>query len=210
MRKSLLAAALLAGASLSACTSTINSDVARFHRLSAPSGETFRIVPADSAKNGSLEFDTYARQVSDQLTRVGFRPAGDAAPTLEVKLDYGISGGKEKIATRNYGSSFRGGFGYASFYRGYGGRFYDPFYDPFFYGAWSEPEVYSYTVYNRNLKMDIVRSNGGEKLFEGRVESIGSDNRLPEVMPYLVQAMFTNFPGNSGVTQQVKIPVRKN
>ena len=206
-----LAAALL----LSACASTINSDVTRFHRLAAPSGETFRVVPADPAKSGSLEFDTYARQVSDQLARVGLRPADAAAtPALEVKLDYAVSGGKEKIASRPGPS-----FGLSSYWNSglYGrrGRYggYYPFYagyDPFWDYGFSQPEVYSYTVYTRSLKMDISKTGANEKLFEGRVESVGSDNRLPEVMPYLVQAMFTNFPGNSGVTQRVKIDVKRN
>ena len=57
--------------------------------------------------------------------------------------------------------------------------------------------------------MDILRpsSQGGAAvpLFEGRVESVGKDNRLADVMPYLVQAMFTDFPGTSGVTKQVTI-----
>ncbi|MCH8684019.1 DUF4136 domain-containing protein [Pedomonas mirosovicensis] len=84
-------------------------------------------------------------------------------------------------------------------------------YDPFWGGPFNDTEVYSYTVYTRTLSMDIVRPGTGGKdagavpLFEGRVESVGKDNRLPEVMPYLVQAMFTDFPGTSGVTKQVKI-----
>ncbi len=52
--------------------------------------------------------------------------------------------------------------------------------------------------------MDIIRADG-EKLFEGRAVSIGRDNKMPEIMPYLAQAMFTNFPGESGVTKVVTI-----
>ena len=48
-------------------------------------------------------------------------------------------------------------------------------------------------------------SEGGRKLYEGTVESVGKDNRLPEVMPYLIQSMFTEFPGQSGTTKHVKI-----
>jgi hypothetical protein len=205
---------------VSACSTTtqIASDVARFHRLPAPAGETFRVVPSDVSKKGSLEFDTYATQVTSQLVQAGFRPAdANSAATYDVRLDYMISGGKEKIASRpGFGPSFNSSLYYGGAFGGYGrhgyrGRYYDPFYDPYFSGiGFSEPEVYSYTVYTRKLNLDIVKANGGDKLFEGRVESTGSDNRLPEVMPYLVQAMFTNFPGNSGVTQHVKIDVKRN
>jgi Domain of unknown function (DUF4136) len=231
MRTFLKSASVLAALTLvSACSTTtqIASDVARFHRLPVPAGETFRIVPSDASKKGSLEFDSYATQVTSQLVQAGFRPAdASVAATYDVRLDYMISGGKEKIASRpGFGSSFSssryyGGFGGYGGYGGFGGygrhgfrggySYYDPFYDPFFYGGgFSEPEVYSYTVYTRKLNLDIVKTVGGDKLFEGRVESTGSDNRLPEVMPYLVQAMFTNFPGNSGVTQRVKIDVKRN
>ncbi len=205
---------------VAACgTTQIASDVARFHRLPAPQGETFRIVPADDAKKGSLEFDAYAAQVTSKLVQAGFRPAdANSTPTYDVRLDYMISGGKEKIASRpGFGPSFHSSLYYGPGWGRYGGfhgrhgYHYDPFYDPYFYGAgFSEPEVYSYTVYTRKLNLDIVKTAGGDKLFEGRVESVGADNRLPEVMPYLVQAMFTNFPGNSGVTQRVKIDVKKN
>jgi hypothetical protein len=229
MRTFLKSAGVLVALTLvSACSTTtqIASDVARFHRLPAPAGETFRIMPADASKKGSLEFDTYATQVTSQLVQAGFRPAdANSVATYEVRLDYMISGGKEKIASR---PGFGPSFGPSLYYSGYGGfgghrayarqgyrghySYYDPFYDPFFYGGggFSEPEVYSYTVYTRKLNLDIVKAAGGDKLFEGRVESTGSDNRLPEVMPYLVQAMFTNFPGNSGVTQRIKIPVKRN
>jgi len=44
-------------------------------------------------------------------------------------------------------------------------------------------------------------------VFEGRVESVGRDKRLPEVMPYLVEALFTDFPGESGVTREIKVEV---
>jgi Domain of unknown function (DUF4136) len=213
---------LSALAFVSACSTTtqIASDVARFHRLPVPAGETFRVVPSDETKKGSLEFDTYATQVTSQLVQAGFRPAdASSVATYDVRLDYMISGGKEKIASRpGFGPSFNSSLYYGGGFGGYGrhgyrGRYsyYDPFYDPFFAGGgFSEPEVYSYTVYTRKLNLDIVKANGGDKLFEGRVESTGSDNRLPEVMPYLVQSMFTNFPGNSGVTQRVNIDLKRN
>jgi hypothetical protein len=202
---------------MSACstTSQIASDVVRFHRLPAPAGETFHIVPTDAAKKGSLEFDSYAAQVTGKLVQAGFRPAAaNDAATYNVRLDYMISGGNEKLASRpGFNTSFNVPFYYGRGFDhdGYYGRYYDAFYDPFFYGGgFSQPDVYSYTVYTRKLNLDIVKASGGEKIFEGRVESTGSDNRLPEVIPYLVQAMFTNFPGSSGVTQHVTMDIKKN
>ena len=200
---------------LAACASQIKTDVARFHRMPPPQGESFTVVAADPAKQESLEFHTYAQYVAAEMVKQGYRQAEGGTPaSLVVRIDYGVSSGREKIATRPGTAS------YAPYYYSWRHRAFYPygwgFYDPFWGGPFSEPEVYSYTVYTRQLSMDIVRpgasqaaagkeGDGAVPMFEGRVESVGKDNRLPEVMPYLVQAMFTDFPGTSGVTKQVTI-----
>ena len=91
---------------------------------------------------------------------------------------------------------------FARYHFGFG-RYYDPFY----WGIYDTytPEVYSVPTYMRNLQMNIVDESEGERIFEGRVQSNGTGNQLPEVMPYLITAMFENFPGESGVTKVVTI-----
>lgn len=186
------------------CASSVSSDVARFHQLPSPRGETFVIVPMDRGKLGSLEFEQYAGLVSAKLTNVGYKAAPQGQkPELLVRLDYGVSAGQVRI--RSYP-----GMGYYGWY-GYGRGWYPYYYDPFYpYGWGFEPEIRSEVYYNRVLRMDIERpaaeaGKPGTRLFEGRVESEGTDNRLPEVMPYLIKAMFTNFPGSSGITQHIDI-----
>jgi Domain of unknown function (DUF4136) len=214
---------------LSACASQFQSQVSAFHKLQAPAGETFRIVPTDAAKQGSLEFESYANLVRGELVKRGYMPVNASnAAALDVKLDYSVSEPVEKVETRpgsgfgygyspfwgpyyggygGYGGGY-GGFGHASYRHGYGGYgmgYYDPFWGS---GLWNEPEVYSYSVYTRKLNVSIDRvGKDGEKLYEGKLESAGRDNRLPEVMPYMVQAMFTDFPGQSGVTRKVTIEI---
>jgi hypothetical protein len=195
---------LLVLAVVTACANRISSDVARFHRLQKPSGETFMIEPMDKAKLGSLEFGQYANLVGDRLVAVGYKatPQGQK-PELIVRLDYSVSSGQVRV--RSYpGTGFYGMYSYG---RPWSPYFYDPFY-PYPYGL--EPEVRSEVYYTRRLNMDIERpavepGKASEKLFEGRVESEGLDNRMPEVMPYLIKAMFDNFPGPSGVTQHIVI-----
>jgi hypothetical protein len=192
------------------CATRVTSDVARFHRLPKPNGETFQIEPKDKAKLGSLEFNQYAGLVGDKLVDVGYQatPQGQK-PDLIVRLDYGVSNGQVRV--NSYPSM--GGYGYPYGYsRWWNSYFYDPFYP---YGFGYEPEIRSEVYYVRRLSMDIARGTAGdsgkepEKLFEGRVESEGTDNRMPEVMPYLVKAMFDNFPGPSGVTQHIVIEKEK-
>lgn len=207
---------------LSGCATSFRSDVTRFHNLAAPQGETVRVVAADAAKANSLEFATYAAQASRALAGVGFQsvdPGNSAAATYTAKLDYAIDMGRQKIVTDNYyGGGYYGpyygyGGGFGGYHRGYGGGygrlFYDPFYTPFYYGGYGgfyQPQVYSYTIYTRSLTLTIERADGTH-VFEGRAESVGSNPRLSEVVPYLIQAMFTDFPGMSGRTQRVTVPV---
>ena len=45
----------------------------------------------------------------------------------------------------------------------------------------------------------------GERVFEGRAESVSRSNRLQTIVPNLVEALFTDFPGNSGETLRITI-----
>ena len=75
--------------------------------------------------------------------------------------------------------------------------------------------TYSYnrTTYTRNLIMDIFETNSLNqkkpiKVFEGRITSKGCSSQINEVMPPLVEAMFKNFPGISGKSENIEIPIR--
>jgi Domain of unknown function (DUF4136) len=217
--KAVVFAGLLA---VSACASQFRSEVQSFHKFtSAPAGESFRIVPLDPNKQGSLEFETYANLVRAEMVRLGFKPvnAGTAAD-IDVKMGYSLSDPVEKIESRpSLGGYGFGGFGYgfynSSFYSpvyyGHGGRYASAWgYDPFFgRGFGGDTEVYSYSQYTRKLNVMMSRSGNNEQLYDGKVESAGRDNRLPELMPYLVQSMFRDFPGQSGVTRRVVIDLPK-
>jgi hypothetical protein len=131
----------------------------------------------------------------------GYRPVTEGTPELVVEVDFRISDGEEKIKSRRqpgYGIGLGFGLGHYSYH-----HYNHPFWPG--YGAYA-PEIYSVTHYTRALDMDMLGADG-EKLFEGRAVSVGRDNRMPEIMPYLVQAMFTNFPGESGVTKMVAIEI---
>lgn len=186
---------------LTGCAARVNSDVTTFHEDVMPNGETIRVVPSDPDKRGSLEFRTYATRIADELRKMGYTPVteNDVVTDLIAEVDYAVDVGPTEVYTDRSSSYVRYHFGF--------GRYYNPWYfgfhDPFFY----EPEVYSTQTYQRTLEMNIVNNDGGdlERVFEGRVESNGTESSLPEVMPYLITAMFSNFPGESGMTKMVTI-----
>ncbi|QMW24396.1 DUF4136 domain-containing protein [Sandaracinobacteroides saxicola] len=199
-----IALPLVALSMLAACTTTFDARVSRFQALPAPSGQSFAIEAADKSKAGSLEFATYAALVSQRLQAAGFAPAENpAAATLIVKFDYGVGDGREKVETRP-GPAF-GGF-YGGWHRGYYRPYWGGYYDPFWGGPGWNNEVYSYTLYPSHVSMRINRASDSQSLFEGRAESAARSNDLTRLVPNLVDAMFTNFPGRSGEVVKVSIP----
>ena len=84
---------------------------------------------------------------------------------------------------------------------------------PFYYG-WDDPLWYrsgyfgcgggyyrgairSYTVYKSFLDMDIVRRADNGQLFQGHVKARSQTDELGALVPNLVEAMFTDFPGEA-------------
>jgi hypothetical protein len=206
-------AALLA---LSACATGLPTQVSRFQAMPAPMGQTFIVQPADPRDRGGLEFSQYADLVRRNLIAEGYSEAASpATATLLVTLDYGVDRGREKVVTYP-GSTFGSGFGYGGFGRpyysrfGYFGRGYHPFYygwnDPFWGSPFDAPDVRSYTEYTSFLDMDIKRTADGQSLFEGTARARSRTDELQVLVPNLVEAMFTNFPGRSGETVRIIVP----
>ena len=200
--------------SLAACASPFSANVSRFQsQLPAPSGETFAIVAEDPVMSGGIEFGQYARLVEARLTEQGYRPVASANDAqLVVRFDYGVDRGRERIQSTGFGASpywdpwygyGRGGYWGRSYYGsgawGYG--WYDP---------WMGGGIDSYTVYTSGIDLKIDRKADGARLFEGKAEAVSRSNRLPYLVPNLVEAMFTNFPGNSGETVRITVAPEKS
>ncbi|RYF97959.1 MAG: DUF4136 domain-containing protein [Caulobacteraceae bacterium] len=211
LRKILIAAAPLALLAASACTQPFKASVSRFQALPVPQGQSFAIAPADPRNEGGLEFAQYAGLVSQRLAAYGYRPVeGGGKPELIVRFDYGVDRGVQKTVSRPAPGGW-GGYGGYGRYGGYGGRYWgyggyrygwDPFfYDPFFGGQ----EIDTYTVFTSYADLRIERTADGQRLFEGKAKARSLDDALPRLVPNLVEAMFTNFPGSSG--EEVKITV---
>lgn len=208
---------------LQACATGLPARVSRYQNLPAPDGHTFVIEPQDPEDRGGLEFARYAELVAQRLTAEGYRPVTPGSPAdLIVSLEYGVDNGRERIVSRPgfsrfgygaYGLGY-GGFGYGRF--GYGrlgyGRFgYRPFHygwdDPFWFRPYGFDDVRSFTEYQSFLDMDIRRRDGAV-VFEGLARARSRDDELSELVPPLVEAMFTDFPGRSGQTLRITVPPR--
>ncbi|RMD91141.1 MAG: DUF4136 domain-containing protein [Alphaproteobacteria bacterium] len=187
---------------LGACAAKVETSVTRFHEGLNFEGQSFVVLPLDAAKNGP-EFQQYAGLITEAMGRYGFRPADAEDADLRVLVDYAVSEGRTKIETRP---------GYVfpaySYYLGFYHPFYYGYYDPFYYDGFLGPEIHSKTVYTRKLSLRIENAKTGKVVFEGRAVSEGPTQEISLVMPYLVESMFRNFPGESGATKVVEIKTR--
>jgi len=223
LSKKLVLVLLPAALALSACASGLPTRVQRFQAMPAPQGQSFFVLPADPEDRGGLEFSAYADQVRARMAELGYTPADSPErASLIVELGYGVDDGRSEVVSYpgSYSSRFGyfGGFGnfgryrpfYSRFRRGgyYGSPFYYGWDDPYWYSPYGfgYSDVRSYTVYTSYLDLDIKRAGSGESVFEGTAKARSRDDDLTELVPNLVEAMFTNFPGNNGEQVRITVP----
>ncbi len=208
-----LAAVPFVLAGLAACATPFKADVSRFQsELPAPAGQTFAVVADDPALAGGLEFAQYADLVEAQMERLGYTQAvSPETASLLVRFDYGVDNGRERIRSTGFRDPFYDSwYGYRPVYyrtrRGYRMTYVPTrawgygFRDPWF----NDRDVTSYTVYTSGIDLKIDNADG-KRLFEGKAQALSLSNRLGYLVPNLVDAMFTDFPGNSGETLRISI-----
>jgi len=211
-RTAKLAAIPLLLAGLAACATPFKADVSRFQsQLPAPTGQTFAVVADDPKLAGGLEFALYADEVEEEMVRLGYTEAAPENANLLVRFDYGVDKGRERIretGSARYDPFYGPWYGYQrpfyrsriGFGRGWGYGYHDSFFD--------RGDISSYTVYTSGIDVKIDRADG-ERLFEGKAEAMSTSNRLQYLVPNLVEAMFTDFPGSSGETVRISIAPEK-
>jgi hypothetical protein len=206
------AAALgLAALGVSACAGSITSTVSRYQAMPAPQGQTFFVVPGEGmAANGGLEFQRYAGLVAQQMQARGYTPAASPqSATMLVQLGYIVDKGQVRyVEDPFYRSRLYDPFYYSPFYYprfGYRSRFSYGWNDPFWYGG----GVDSYVEYHSQVDLHIRAARTNQPLFDGRAQARSETNRLDVVIPSMVEAMFSGFPGRSGETVKITIPTSR-
>jgi hypothetical protein len=204
---------------ISGCAMGLPTKVTRYSAMPIPAGQSFYVVQSNG-QPGGLEFGSFAALVAQQLEARGYVPAGTPqAADMLVKVGYGVDQGRTQIVEDPFYDPF-----YSPFYRGpyYYSRYgywgtRSPFYwgwdDPFWYrGAYGygfNDRIRSYTVYTSFLDMSIVRNADNAALFEGHAKARSQTDELGTLVPNLVEAMFTGFPGRNGETVRITVPARK-
>jgi hypothetical protein len=185
-----LIAALSLAVLLAGCENTISANVTQFTALGGPvAGRSFAVV-AEQTQSGSLEFNYYAGLVGGALQEHGLAaaPVG-SVPDLVVQIKYGSAGNHTEL----YGDSYGWGWGWRR--RG-----------------WWGPDLDSVTYYGESLEVQIFdgaawRNNVHSMVYQGRAVGDSRINDVSSAIPALVKALFAHFPGNSGMTERVVVPV---
>jgi hypothetical protein len=230
----LLAPLLLLLALVAGCASTVTTQVTPFHELvGGLQGQRFVIVPTPEQQS-SLEFGAYADLVRQALVGKGMVDAGDdrARADLAVSIAYEVFG-----RTGGFYNGGAGYAGYAGFGAGSGGLSMGGIGIGigFPIGGGSSSEAnYQRTLH---VRIDRLRGGAAPetapapapsavpgaaplpegalpgqpapttRVFEARAISEGPSASIAPVMRAMVQAIFEEFPGESGKTRVVSVPL---
>lgn len=198
---------------LTGCASTITSEVTAFHEWSGTAQQSYRVEPTPLQAN-DLEYRSYENLLKTALARVGLQEATSNDPDLIVKLSAKIAPRDVRVietvlvdswyGTPWYGPSYP--YPYWSGWSGYG--------HPLYGRNWPSMPVprdveRRYTVFQRELKINMSNAKSGLAVYEVTVRSDGAESNLAKLMPYLIESALQDFPGKSGTPRVVTLPVKK-
>lgn len=192
-------AVLLAG-----CATPLRGQLTAFHEWPADAPRTYQFVRT-AAQRDSLEHATWERTMRAELARAGFQEA--ANPRFSIGFDYRVSRQLGRFVEAypmvqpyfwwgTWGS--RGGVSIGGPWPWWGPGYYPVEYDR----AWYE--------YRLRIEIDDLAARPPRRVYEGTAVSDGVDSANPaEVLPPLARAILGDFPGPSGVTRRVEVPVEQ-
>jgi hypothetical protein len=193
--------AAIAGIAASGCATTGSGprpvDVTRYHLNQPVARGSYALEPLSTNVTVSPEFQSYANAVGREMEKIGFQRAGTAPSDLIVAVAFtrASRGFVEKRPPVSIGIGAGGGGGYRGGL-GLGGGL------GFGLGGGQREVVGS------ELAVQIRRRADGTTLWEGRAVT-DSLEHTPGAQPVfqadrLADALFRNFPGESGITTTVK------
>ncbi len=197
---------------LAGCASTVTTRVTNFNQWPAnAAGSTFSFVTRTGP--GELEQATYQSYVQAELERLGLKRAAGAQPgRLQVELTTG-NRSEEKTS---FAPVYQDTPVYLPPFRDAAGRYYPGIwsYDPFgprYVGDRAIRTVIQVTTLNvRMLDSEGAPPGKSRAVFESRAvyEGQGASDNLPVVVPYLVRAIFDDFPGQNGRIKLVRFDAK--
>ncbi len=196
----LLAVLILAGCATG--PATMHTQVTSFNDWSVLPAEKTYAFSRTLMQRNALEVQSYEGLVREELDKIGFKESKDpAAAKILVTLRPSVS----VVYMSEYDSAWdfpRGWGPYRRPYRGWYGYPYGYGY-PLGMNRW-DTAIYRHKL---QLEMDLQGTAPLKRLYEATVQTDDWNNVLPKTMPYLVRALFSDFPGNNGETRNVDLVI---
>jgi hypothetical protein len=183
------------------------STITSYNNMPNRGGRTVAILAYPADRESSLEYQSYRLQLADKFTEKGMTvvPRPEEAE-LVAFLSYGIDRGDKTPGpgSPSVPTPLQAGVNepttLASAYN-------MPHYGTTAYSG----GAVTGSLYRRDLAVDIVDRVSLEqkqpiKIYEGRVGSRGVCTTLPSIFPYMLTALFKEFPGRSGRVETIQSP----
>ncbi len=197
---------LLMIAVFSGCATKIRTTTTTFYAPEHQQRGAIIVVSSDHQTNNSLAFKHYQAKFNEKLKAQGYT----IAPSIEASdyialVSYGIDQGKSSLVSTPIIGKISGGTEYRSgmiYIDGKKTRYSGFDYRMPVYGVVGS-STRTVTTYTRAIAMDIVKTesfkqNNPVKMYEVRAKSVGNCSVMLEVFNEMLEAMFTNFPNESG------------
>lgn len=204
----LAALLVLAALLLSGCASTVRTEISAINRLPPDLRDRSFEVARYKGQEGNLEFDHYAELISAELVAKGLRRASAGGADLLVFLRYTYEQRTEFVPTPLWGPT---GFVGGTTVIVNGRAVFVPTYSTPMYGVTGMGYAPA-TVNRRTFGLDVVDKNSTQekpgKLYEANVSSEGYSGTLMQVMPVMIRALFTDWPGPPVRSNIVDLPLQ--
>lgn len=204
---------LLIVAVFTGCANKIRTTTTTFYAPEHQQRGAIIVVSSDHQTNNSLAFKHYQAKFNEKLKAQGYT----IAPSIEASdyialVSYGIDNGKSSVVSTPIVGQIGGGTEYRSGTLYVDGKktTYSGFnYTMPIYGVVGS-STRMVTTYTRAIAMDIVKTESFKldnpvKMYEVRAKSVGNCSVMLEVFNEMLEAMFTNFPNESGKALTVVI-----
>lgn len=202
-----LAALGVVMAFLTACASPITAKVTSFNQWPANAiGSTFSYT-TPAAKANDLEQAAYEGYVQLELEKLGLRRAAPGQ-LGRILVDVVTGNGTKEKKYRE--AVYENYYIYQQPFRDGAGNVFAGYWTPDRFGARyvGDREV-TRTVQVSNLRLRLLDTQGSapgkaQAVFESRAGYEGDNEDLPDLVPYLVRAIFDGFPGQNGRVRVVR------
>ena len=192
---------------IAACASPITAKVTSFNQWPADTaGATFSFIRPVDALN-DLEQQAYEGKVQTELEKLGLKRA---APGQVGRIQVDVITGNGTRNKQFREAVYRDNYIYHPPYRDAAGNVYGGFWAPDQFGArYVGDRTVTRTVQVSNLRLRLLDTQGNlpgkpRAVFESRAVYEGSNEDLATLVPFLVRAVFEDFPGQNARVRNVK------